>query len=144
MKRFELITGGVVVGLIAAAMIAFNTIPRPRPAQRAAGPASGSSGPASSDPTQDPARQLWKSDPARTVYVFGEAERPGAHAIPVGAEWTIRDLITAVGGIKASALGRLRVMRKVDGAITQVLELDRGQVDTATDPIQPGDVVYVD
>lgn len=140
MKRFELIVGVVIVVLVLAAIIAFFSIPRPIPKGRA-GP--GSTG--STAPLQDPARQqLWKTDPARTVYVFGEAVKAGAQAMPAEGAWTIRDLMSAAGGFKPEAVGKVRVLRKVNGAMTQVIDLTREQLETASDAIEPGDVVYVD
>lgn len=140
MKRFELIVGVLIAVLVLAAIIAFISIPRPTPKGRLDG--GGATGAA---PLQDPARQqLWKTDPARTVYVFGEAVKAGAHAMPTEGSWTVRDLMAAAGGFKPEAMGSVRVLRKVSGAMTQVIAVTREQLETATDAIEPGDVVYVD
>lgn len=139
MKRLELVIGVVVAIVVLGAMAVFFTLPRAGP-----GP-SGADGPAgAASPAVDPARKLWAADPARAVYLFGEAARPGAHELPAEAEQTLSQLAEAVGGFTPRAAGRARVIRKVDGAITEVLNVSREEVGRSDFVLRPGDVVYFD
>lgn len=136
MKRLELLIGVPVVLLLAAVVVAFFLIPR-----------SGPAGPAGrTDPARavDPARRLWAADPARSVFVFGEAARPGAHEIPAGESWTLADLVRAVGGFTPEAAGRARLARKVDGAIAELLNVSREELEDSGVKLEPGDVIYLD
>ncbi|MCC6679145.1 MAG: hypothetical protein IT436_18625 [Phycisphaerales bacterium] len=139
MKRLELIVAVLVVLVVLAAVGAFLMIPRTGPAvadQSRAG--------VSVAPEMDPARRLWAADPARAVYVFGEAGRPGAHELPEGSAWKLKDLLAAIGGFTPVAEGRARVMRKVDGAITEILKLSKEEVESSDLTLQAGDVIYLD
>lgn len=134
MKRFELILGGLIAALVVAAIVAMLTIPR-------AGPAGGSGLPA--DPMADPARKLWKADPEASIYIFGEAVRPGAHAVPATG-WTPSQVVAAVEGFTPAAAGRFRVLRKVNAAVTEVLNIPRAEIEASTFRIEPADVIYLD
>lgn len=139
MKRLELLIGALVLLLVVGAMVTFFTIPRAGPVAP-----SGSASGAADTPEVDPARRLWAADPGRSVYVFGEAVRPGAHEIPEGETWTPARLLEAVGGFGPSAQGQLRVVRKVNGAITEILKLSKEAVSGSELKLEPGDVIYVD
>lgn len=146
MKRLEFFIGAVVILLVAAGIGAFLMIPRPGASAGpgVAAPVAGGHG----GVELDPARQLWKADPERSVYVFGAAARPGAHQVPPPAAsstpWTLKDLIVAVGGFTAESQGRARVLRKVDGAISEILNVSRAEAEGSADEIRPGDVIFLD
>lgn len=137
MKRVEVAIAALAGLLVLSAVAAFFTIPP-------AGPkvVPGAAAPMAAE--MDPARRLWAADPARAVYVFGEAVRPGAHEIPAQQTWRLKDLAAAVGGFTPSAAGRARVVRKVQGAITEILNVSKEGLDAAELELRPGDVIYFD
>lgn len=73
-------------------------------------------------------------DPNR-VYVSGEVRSPGAYSVPEGTT-VLQALALAGGPTERAALGRLRIIRIVDGEQKAV----GGEVD---DVVQPGDTILV-
>jgi polysaccharide biosynthesis/export protein len=72
---------------------------------------------------------------APTFYIYGAAQRPGTYKIERGM--TVQQALAAGGGPNARGSERVRVNRtRPDGSVTQIEP-------RLTDPVQPGDVLFV-
>ena len=72
---------------------------------------------------------------APTFYIYGQAQRPGTYKIERGM--TIQQALAEGGGPTARGSERLRLDRKRDdGSVVHVEP-------RLSDPVQPGDVLYV-
>lgn len=72
---------------------------------------------------------------APTFYIYGEAQRPGTYKIERGM--TMQQALAQGGGPTARGSERLRLNRtRADGSVIQVEP-------RLTDPVQPGDVLFV-
>jgi len=71
-------------------------------------------------------------------YVYGEVNRAGAY--PLDAELNVMRALSVAGGVTARGSERRIEVRRTDPVTGEVRKL-RAQ---ATDPVQPGDVIYVD
>jgi len=102
---------------------------------------------AAADPS-GPQMSLWRTDPGRTVMLFGKAIKTGAFDMPADKPLTLRALVMERGaGFAADAKGIVHIARKVDGKISNVVEATRVQLEDPkwTDvPLIPADVVYVE
>jgi polysaccharide export outer membrane protein len=74
-------------------------------------------------------------DKAPTFYIYGEAQRPGTYKIERGM--TMQQALAQGGGPTTRGSERLRLNRtRADGSVMQVEP-------RLTDPVQPGDVLFV-
>ncbi|PTX94534.1 hypothetical protein DB354_12415 [Opitutus sp. ER46] len=90
----------------------------------------------------------------RVVTVSGKVKFPGRVDLPPEQQWTIKDVITKVGGFDDTARGTaVRLIRKQPDGSSKVYTLDvqstllgKDRASTSTDasfPVEPDDTIYV-
>lgn len=102
---------------------------------------------AAADP-DGPQLSLWRTDPNRTVKLFGLAVKTGAFNLTSEKPLTLRALVMERGGgFSPGAKGSASIVRKVGGAIGPVATAtlaDFQNPEWADIPLLAGDVVYAE
>jgi polysaccharide export outer membrane protein len=89
-----------------------------------------------------------KSSLARRVIIFGEVENPGSYEVDHDQPMTLLRIISMAGGFTdLAAVGRVRILRDIDGEEKtmkiDVADLLKGRLDETDIGLKPGDIITV-